>query len=202
LKTPLIILSIFIFSVSVFAQTAPPHTTPAAKTAPTVKTPEAVVKEYFSHLQKKQWLAITDLFSPTALTKFKTSLLPVVQVDMVKGEGELCTVFFGKKLTPGELQTMSEEDFFFFAMSGMIMQISDFSFRFDSIKVVGKIPEGDNLAHVVSRMYIGKGDTQVQNIDVTTLEKVAGEWKLLLKTDMERFIRDLKAQVMEKTKNQ
>jgi len=196
LKNSLIILSILTFSTVTFAQTLP------NKTQPPPKSPEAVVQEYFSLLQKKQWLGITDLFSPSALTKFKTSLLPVVQLDMVKGKGELCNVFFGKKLTAGELQTMSEKDFFFFAMSGIVMQIADFGLRFDRIEVLGKVPEGDSLAHVVSRIYIGKGENQVQNIDVTSLEKVKGEWKLLMKSDMERFIQDLKNQVLENTKKQ
>ena len=164
--------------------------------AQTPKTPESVAKEYFDLVQKKQWNTIASMFSPKALTEFKKAVVPVIQFDLVQRKGDMCEVFFGKRHTPKELQDMDNEDFFFFVMSGLMMQIKGTAPKFTKVETLGTVKENENTVHVVSRLHLEKDGIEKSQIDLSSLEKVNGEWKLLLKDDIERFVIELQSSVM------
>lgn len=182
MKKTLIFISVVLFSLSALAQTP--------------KSPETVVKDYFDLVQKKQWSTIVEMFSPSALADFKRAVIPVIQFDLTKRKGDMCEVFFGKLYTPKELQEMDDEDFFFFVMSGITMQIKGATPKFSKVEILGTVKENENTVHVVSRLSVEiDGITQSQ-VDLSSLKKVNGEWKLLLRDDIERFVIELQSSVM------
>ena len=158
--------------------------------------PETIVKEYFGHLQKKKWLDITELFSPPALDQFKQLVLPVIAMDLKQGNGELTQLFFGKKLAPPEISEMSSEDFFFFVMSAIMLQVSEAKMKFDKVEILGSVKESENIVHVVGKLYIGFGQSQFTDVNVTSLEKIDGKWGLMLTSDVQNLVDELKRMVM------
>ena len=183
MRKSIIVLSILAFTFVSFAQEAQ-------------KSPEAIVQDYFSLLQKKKWLDITKLFSPSALDQFKQMVLPVIAIDLKQKNGELTNVFFGKKLTLPEINAMNNDDFFFFVMSAIMLQVSGTEMKFDKIEILGSVKEGDNMVHVVGRLFIGFGESQFSDVIITSLEKVNGEWRLMLTGDVQNLVDELKRMVM------
>jgi len=178
----IILLSVLAFTFVAFAQEQP--------------TPETIVVDYFNLLQKKKWLDITDLFSPPALDQFKQMVLPVIAIDLKQGRGELTQVFFGKKLTPPEIAEMSREDFFFFVMSAIMLQVSEVQMKFEKVEILGSVKEGDDIVHVVGKLYIGYGESQFTDVNITSLKKIDGKWGLTLTSDVQNLVEELKRMVM------
>jgi len=105
-------------------------------------------------------------------------------------------LFFGKKLTPPEIAEMSREDFFFFVMSAIMLQVSEVQMKFEKVEILGSVKEGDNIVHVVGKLYIGFGETQFTDVNITSLEKIDGKWGLTLTSDVQNLVEELKRMVL------
>ena len=136
------------------------------------------------------------MFSAPALDKFKEMVLPVIAIDLKQGNGELTQLFFGKKMPFREVENLSREDFFFFVMSAIMLQISETKMKFEKMEVIGSVPEGDNMVHVVGRLYLGFGPAQTKKVNVTSLIKIDGKWGLMLTGDVKNMVEELKRMVM------
>lgn len=131
--------------------------------------------------RRQDWLCLARLLDPVALNDLRGLI-----GEMVEGADtsnpRLLALFGGK--TPEQIKRLNDAEFFAAFMSGTMSNLGGVSV--DSVQVVGGIPEGDDQYHAVTRtvMRSGLSDTPVTTMDIASLRRIDGHWRLQLKADV------------------
>ncbi len=51
---------------------------------------------------------------------------------------------------------------------------------FSRVEVLGSIPEGDSVRHVIARAYIAVGEISMQEMEVISFKKTGETWGILM----------------------
>jgi hypothetical protein len=151
------------------------------------ETPEEVATRSFEALMKDDYKGFCDCFSDNAV-KEVADFVDFALDEGEQGEQFLAELFGGaakedlKKLSPIEKFT----GIIRFVMQAMK---EDADVAISDVKILGSVPENENLHHVVVRVSTKLNDTVINGIDVASFEKGEdGEWGMLMKADMEAFL--------------
>ncbi len=89
--------------------------------------------------------------------------------------------FFGEHASEETVSEMSDLDFFSQFLSFTTKQVEAAGeISFHKLEILGEIPEGDTIMHVLTRSNISVGDIEVESMEVISFRKIEGEWKALL----------------------
>jgi len=155
------------------------------------KSPEELTGEYYGHLKNENWEKLGNYYSDKALEEFRELFGIIVEIPDKGDQQEIVELLFGEKTTVEEIENMSDEDFFNAVMQGIYVLIGKVALMdYDSVDVIGSVPEGEGLVHVVSRcqfnIEITDGDAMefapmtMEIMEVLSFEKVKNKWKMLL----------------------
>jgi hypothetical protein len=159
----------------------------------TAETPEAITESYFQLLQQSEWRQVADLYSPTALKDFREMMAFLTELpDEVSGE--VLANFFGADATQESVAAMSDPEYFAVFLGAMMAQASQVGqLDFTEIEVLGTVPEGDAVRHVLTRTHIKLGEVAMESMEVISLEQVDNAWKILMQGKMKGMASQLKA---------
>ena len=132
-----------VFVLLVFA-TAPAYAKSASETA----------KEFYNLLKQNNYSAAAEYYDPAALREFRK--LMSFENEIPEGRRKIYfKTFFVPALTDDSISTLSDHDFFVSFWRG-ILTSERFSgeIKFDDVKILGVVMEGEDLAHVVIRNRI------------------------------------------------
>ncbi len=89
--------------------------------------------------------------------------------------------FFGEHASEETVSKMSDLDFFSQFLSFTTKQVEAAGeISFHKLEILGEIPVGDTIMHVLTRSNISVGDIEVESMEVISFRKIEGEWKALL----------------------
>jgi|SRR5262245_29439278 len=147
------------------------------------QTPEEVAKASMDFTTKGDWSSYAKLMHPEALTQAKRLFQPLVIADK---SGELLELFFGVK-TVKQFEAMSDTATFEALMVNLTKNIPTFSEAAKGMdfKIIGSVPEGEDLVHVVYRAGAKVKEVSVSQITVMSLRRYQGQWRLQLETNIE-----------------
>ncbi len=158
------VLSLFIFSYNLFAQ-----------------TPEEISKSYFELLQKNNWDEIAKLYDAQTLKEFRKMMSFLQDIDNNEACDQVRQVFFGPTVTKEAITKMTDQQFFFNLLQGIMKQAAQAgTLSFEKVDILGSIKEGEDVVHVVTRNYIGVGEMKMENMEVISYKKAGESWKILL----------------------
>lgn len=165
-----------------FAQTAKPAPAPA----PAAPSAESVVQSYLETLKSGDFQKSAELMHPEALEKFRSLLIPLVEAAAdAKAEESLLPLFKGvsdvaalKKLSPAGFFAA-----FFNGIAEVNPMIKD-ALASGNMTVLGSVPEGDVL-HVVCRTSVKVEELSIAKMEVMSLKRHEGNWRVLLSGEME-----------------
>ncbi|HEX5726713.1 MAG TPA: hypothetical protein VFX98_14655 [Longimicrobiaceae bacterium] len=144
------------------------------------ETPEAVARRYFESMRAANWTANVALMHPEALASFKQ-----IFVQLGTGIGpEAVQELFGTD--PAGLERMSGEQVYTTFMQKVMGQFGGLGEMMAGMEaeVVGHVPEGAEQAHVVYRMTMEMAGMSMNQMQVISLKRDGGTWKVLLTGDM------------------
>lgn len=154
------------------------------------ETPEAVVSRQLEAMRAGDWEKFTASMHPSALQEFQNSLVSMIGAAPEGGpRDEMLKAFFDGK-SVADLTGITSSAFFATFMT-------NFSNLNPALKqgmagaegqVLGHVDEGSDKTHVVMRMTVSMGETQVTKMDVTSLQREGDSWKALLKGDMQAVV--------------
>jgi hypothetical protein len=176
------------------AQPAKPAAPPAAPSA------ESVVQIYLEALKAGDFQKSAELMHPEALEKFRSLLIPLAEASAgEEGEDNLLSLFKGvsdvaalKKLSPAAFFTA-----FFNGLTEMSPGLKD-ALASGNMTVIGSVPEGDTL-HVVCRTSVKVEELSIAKMEVMSLKRHEGNWRVLLSGEMEGLAQALSKSVAGRT---
>ena len=148
--------------------------------------PVAVVRTWTEALKATDFQKMSTVMHPEALTQFKDILMPVMQgfnESIAQDTTGTAQVPDSLKQMLAGIDTLQGEAFYTQSMRVLSSIVPDLrqSLSGMSSTIIGGVPEGDTLVHVVQRTsmeYMGRGMTN--EVDVVTVKKSDGGWRVML----------------------
>ena len=161
----------------------------------------AVVKKTIPLAQQMDWAGFAQYLHPDALEEFATSMRPVIDgisrlmQEDTTGIEEFEQNFPGLLGLVREAEDAPPEEFFAATMQVIFSLVPNADQMFSSLEteVVGGLPEGDTLIHVVTRSKLHVGEITMDNqMDVMTCKKYGAEFRILLSGELKGLAEGLK----------
>jgi hypothetical protein len=147
------------------------------------QSPEAVAGAAAEFAKQGDWPAYARSMHPDALAGAKRLFRPLVARD---ASGRVGKTFFGVSSVK-QYDAMSDSTTFQALMENLTMNLPAFgeAMRTADFKIIGTVPEGDDLVHVVYKADARVDDLAISRTSVMSLRKYQGEWRLLLAGNIE-----------------
>jgi len=80
------------------------------------------------------------------------------------------------------VEAMSDGRFFSAFLRGAMAQVGQLDFT--KIEVLGAVPEGPSVQHVVTRTHVSVGSMSTQAMEVISFKKAGSTWKIMMQAKM------------------
>lgn len=150
--------------------------------------PEDAVRAYMEAFREADLERAAALMHPGALGSLRAILRDLVSADSVAAAVFVGTVERFDEMTP-------EETFVRFMDSILSIQpeMRDMMGSLDA-SVLGRVMEGDSLAHVVTRSRIQMNEVEVTQMQVVSARRHEGGWRVLLTGEVSKLAAAIRAQ--------
>lgn len=161
-------------------------------------TPEEISKAYFEMMKKRQWTEIAKLYDAAALKDFKDMMSFIVE-SPDETSSEVLETFFGTGTTKQAVKAMSDLDFFSSFLRGIMDQAAKVGqLDFKKVEVLGSIPEGESLRHVVIRTHMAMGEMSMESMEVVSFKKKDDKWGILLQGKIKGMAQQIRSALQNK----
>jgi hypothetical protein len=144
------------------------------------ETPEAVLTRYYETFRSGDFAANAAMMDPAALEELKATMAGLAGMAAAEGGEEEMREMFGVgsaaelgALAPAELYTRMLQATLGGGEMREIMRSAE-------IEVLGHVPEGDDLAHVVYRMRLSFGGMDVDQVQIAPMRRTPDGWRVML----------------------
>ncbi len=140
----------------------------------------------FASLAKLDWAGYVAQVDPIGVERFRAMLMPGIERLVVASKTDSVNLF-GKNYNSQEIQTMTSEQFFVQIMN-MVSEVSpEIKTTFSNMtnEAMGAIAESDSLVHIVVKTKMMVGTRPVDEMNIQTVIKSDGDWKLVMSPKMD-----------------
>ena len=132
------------------------------------------------------WAEYAELLAPQELEYFRAMVMPGIEKMILTSQTDSINLF-GTNFHSETIQNESPADFFADIMNMTTNVSPELKATFSGMKnlSIGAVAEGDSLVHVVNRTNLNIGGQSITEMNVVTLKKIEGEWRLLLSPKVE-----------------
>lgn len=170
------IFSLLLFSFTALAETAMEKT-----------------DQYFAALKSREFQKAATYFDSSQLTEFR-EMMQFYKVLPEKSQKQFVAGFFGSQATIASVEELSNIEFFALFFDAIMKQAERAgTLSFDKLEIIGEVPEGESLAHVVTRNKVAIGDMSLEQMEVVTLRKNNDKWYVMLTGKFKGLPEQLKA---------
>jgi hypothetical protein len=150
------------------------------------ETPEAVAKAYLAASTEMDWAKAANFLDPEALAKLKGMFSEVIKMDKKNEAGK---ELFGLK-NNAEFEQLSGEQVFVKLISVLTSIVPEMKSMLSQAEntILGQVPEGSDVAHVIYRMKMKFGEGSLSKVTVMSMKKSGSTWRVLLTQEMEGSI--------------
>ncbi len=148
---------------------------------------ERVVLQYFDAMEYEDYDAAARLFDPDDIREFR-GLFAFMEDADVNARQQIYERMFGPWASQESVAKMSDTEFFA-SVFGFAMQQSfgRSGLQIAGAEYLGHVPEGDDTAHAVTRIRVAAGNNEITSLDVTTLVRRNGAWRMKVSGDIEQI---------------
>jgi hypothetical protein len=118
--------------------------------------------------------------SPQDLAAFRAQLLPSVQKALAGDTRAQALAMFAPAKSYAEIEKLPAERVYALYLAAVMKRVGSAGPLQVSNAVLGEVPEGDSLVHVVYRQRVRSGSAGANNVAVLTLRRTPGGWKVML----------------------
>jgi hypothetical protein len=151
--------------------------------------PEPVVKKALAALREERFEDYAKALHPDELKELKKSLMSLLESASKDGR-EKDFLRFMKAKSIDDLKDLSDTQFFVTLCSALFrlnMTVKK-TYGDSEAEVIGNVPEGKDIAHVVCRMKMKIQGVPTTQMVVVSVKKTDSGWRLLFPTEIQTFV--------------
>lgn len=148
-----------------------------------LKPPESLAKAAAEATKKGDWAAFARLMHPEALAELKRMFRPIIAAE---GASAMRAAFFGTEKVE-QFDALDDVAVFERLMTNLAKNVPGMAEAMASSEmyIVGSLPEGDQLVHVVYHAGAKTEGMIFSKTSVMTFRRYQGEWRALLSGSIE-----------------
>lgn len=150
-------------------------------------TPEEVAEQYLEVATNEGLSQTGRFFEPEAVQGMKDTFVSLLELEAEQGQSQVLQLMFGEEATLDAARAMPPAEFYGGVMRFIEAQMQSGDIRFSDSAVLGAVREGDDVAHVVTRVVVGVGAQSVSSVDLISMRKEGDGWTLLMQPEMDQF---------------
>ncbi len=156
---------------------------------------ETVVSQYLDAMQYEDYDAAARLFDGEGVKEFRQSMAFMGDVEVNRRQ-EVYEQMFGPWASQESVEKMSDAEFFASVFDfAMRQSIGRAGLTISNSEYLGFVPEGESIAHAVTRVTIAVAGMELTSMDVKSLVRRNGSWKLQVSQDIEQVATNLRRAV-------
>ncbi|MCC6131877.1 MAG: hypothetical protein IT186_18305 [Acidobacteria bacterium] len=166
-----------------------PKATPAPKVTPAAVNAEELVQAYVGSLRAGRYDEVGKLLDVEGCKRLQTQLVPVIkEAHTASPEAGLLKLFDGIETVEG-LEKLTPAQFVAAFFGGVTKLNPIFKETLSSMtaKVIGTVPEGDGVIHVVCRITNTNAGMSITKVSVISLKKNDARWGVMLSSEIENM---------------
>jgi hypothetical protein len=118
--------------------------------------------------------------SPQDLAAFRTQLLPTLRKAMDGKQRPEVLAMFAPAKSYEEIEKIPAERLFAVYLGAVMKRVASAGPLQVQNTILGEVPEGDSLVHVVYRQRVTSGASSANNVAILSLRRTPGGWKVVL----------------------
>ncbi len=153
---------------------------------PAADGPSAAVRQYIDAVGAGRYEEMAALMDPAALEKLRDMLLPVL-LEVPASAGATGVLLLDGVPNAEKARQLSGSEFMAAFFKGIARQNPAFgeAMRSASGEIIGSVPEGTGLVHVVCRSRAKAGDITMTKMTVVSVLRVGDTWRIVLSGEIE-----------------
>lgn len=140
--------------------------------------PEETLDAYFDILTTRTYNDIGNLMATDSMENLKSLMDKALIAERQRKGTMLQARIYGEGVTEERISKTTANEYLALLAGEILLAADNSRFFIDNRKVLGKIEEGDDLVHFVSRLYMHQMDEDASDIYVYTLVREGEDWKL------------------------
>lgn len=160
----------------------------------------AVVEQYVNALGTRNYKAAAQLVGSRDLAEFKQAFVVLFRSEAQAGQSDFLKIVFGAKATLDDALNSPPDAFFAAIVQFVFSQASKVDVRVKTLpaKVLGEIPEGSEMVHVLARTSIVIGDVNTSKVEVFSLTQEGAQWKIVLPDQLRGLGKAFQARMLKR----
>ncbi len=118
--------------------------------------------------------------SPEDLAGFRTQLLPQLKTALSGQQREQALAMIAPARSYEEAEKLPAERLYAIYMGAVMKRVATAGSVTITNTILGEVPEGDSLVHVVYRQHFRQGANDAASVKVLSLRRTPGGWKVKL----------------------
>ena len=146
----------------------------------------ALVEVSNQAINNLNWNEYAELLDPAGLEIFQAIVMPGIEKLILTSQSDSLNLF-GKNFHSETIQNETPAEFFVDIMNMAADVSPELKSTFSEMTNVniGAVAEGDSLIHVINRTKLNIGGRDIEEMNVVTLKKYEGEWRIVLSPKIE-----------------
>ncbi|MCW8108983.1 hypothetical protein OPS25_10805 [Alteromonas ponticola] len=151
------------------------------------------VEQYLGELKNKNYHATASYFESSELSEFR-ELMSFYKELPLEVQSQLLHHFFGPEATEETVEKLSDSEVFASFIKVTFQQLEAVGgLNLEEIEILGQVDEGQDITHVVTRNNVTAGEVEMEQMEVISLKKIKGEWKLLMSAKVKGMPNQIRA---------
>lgn len=158
------------------------------------QSPSELAKISHAAMKNEDWATLAGVFKGASLAEFRKGFDFLFSMSDKGLQKKIIANFFGSSNNKETVMKMDDKTFFMSIYGNLIKSASVFgSINYDSLKVIGSLPENDSLEHVLIRKFVTIRKTNIEELEILTFVKINGLWKMELSDRIKSISSQIKA---------
>ncbi len=141
-------------------------------------SPSSAINQYFAFLEHQHWKEAAELFDPEALSDFRSTMSFISGLPE-KDRAGIYGNLFGPGVDEATVLKFTNAEFFGGILKLAMKPAISTGASFTNLVILGGVPEGENVRHVVIRHKGKVAGVEIEMTEVISCKKTQNGWRLI-----------------------
>lgn len=151
-------------------------------------TPEVLLDEYAKHILNQEFDQIPAIFTAQSRADIKAVIDKALRVEIKKGRSRLQDTMVGRRIKAREIKSIPADTYIRRLVSNILSSTESQGFSFEKYKLLGRVDESEDLAHVLIRTFVKGQKSGFDNVQIYSFRRTRDGWGLLIPQNLKQIL--------------
>jgi len=142
-------------------------------------TPEELLDEYANHILNQEFDQISRIFAAETRVNIKKVIDKALKAEIKKGRTRLQETVVGRRIKSNEIKSIPADTYIAKLVGSISSSTESQGFTFEKYKLLGRVDESDDLAHLLIRTFLTGQKSGFDNVRIYSFSRTRDGWGML-----------------------